>query len=160
MNGGIEMANASHRILDTETGTQYPAKAAAGRALAYLVNGDPKDQFVWFQIARTYPERFRVMNEQGEWVRLGDPSAPVGTLRPNDPPTGSRSGRRLTTLAIDERKYAEVKAVLGTSTLKDTVDRSFDEVLVRAARTRSIERLRNMEGIDLDKRSVMEKAWR
>jgi hypothetical protein len=48
-----------------------------------------------------------------------------------------------------------VKAVLGTSTLKDTVDRSFDEVLVRAARTRSIERLRRMEGIDLDKRSVM-----
>ncbi len=154
------MANASHRILDTQTGTQYESKAAVGRDLASLVNGDPKDQFVWFQIARTYPERFRVLNEQGKWVRLDDSSAPVGTLRPNDPPTGARSGTRLTTLAIDERKYAEVKAVLGTTTLKDTVDRSFDEVLVRAARTRSIERLRNMEGIDLDKPSVMEKAWR
>lgn len=154
------MANARHRILDTETGTQYDAKAAAGRDLAYLVNGDPKDQFVWFQIARTYPERFRVLNEHGDWVRLDDSSAPVGTLRQSDPPTGARSGTRVTTLAIDERKYTEVKAVLGTSTLKDTVDRSFDEVLVRAARTRSIERLRNMEGIDLDKRSVMKKAWR
>jgi len=154
------MANASHRILDTQTGTQYESKAAVGRDLASLVNGDPKDQFVWFQIARTYPERFCVLNEQGKWVRLDDSSAPVGTLRPNDPPTGARSGTRLTTLAIDERKYAEVKAVLGTTTLKDTVDRSFDEVLVRAARTRSIERLRNMEGIDLDKPSVMEKAWR
>jgi hypothetical protein len=154
------MANARHRILDTETGTQYESKAAAGRDLASLVNGDPKDQFVWFQIARTYPERFHVLNEQGDWVRLDDSSAPVGTLRPSDPPTGARSGTRLTTLAIDERKYAEVKAVLGTSTLKDTVDRSFDEVLVRAARARSIERLRNMDGIDLDKRSVMEKAWR
>jgi hypothetical protein len=153
------MANPSHRILDTETGTEYEAKAAAGRDLAHLVNGDPKDQFVWFQIARTYPERFRVWNGRA-WVRLDDSSAPIGTLRPNDPPTGARSGTRLTTLAIDERKYAEVKAVLGTSTLKDTVDRSFDEVLVRAARARSIERLRNMDGIDLDKRSVMEKAWR
>jgi len=154
------MANASHRILDTETGKQYEAKAAAGRDLAHLVNGDPKDQFVWFQIARTYPERFRVLNSQGDWVRLGDPSGPVGTLRPVDPPTGARSGTRLTTVAIDEQKLAEVKAVLGTSTLKETVDRSFDHVLVRAARTRSVERLRNMEGIDLDKRSVMEKAWR
>jgi len=154
------MANPRHRILDTETGAQYESKAAAGRDLAHLVGGDPKDQFVWFKIARTYPERFRVVNEGGDWVRLDDSSAPVGTLRPNDPPTGARSGTRLTTLAIDERKFAEVKAVLGTSTLKDTVDRSFDEVLVRAARTRSIERLRNMEGIDLDKRSVMDKAWR
>ena len=154
------MANASHRILDTETGKQYASKAAAGRDLASLVSGNPKDQFVWFQIARTYPERFRVLNEHGEWVRLDDSSAPVGTLRPSDPPTTARTGTRLTTLAIDERKYAEVKAVLGTTTLKDTVDRSFDEVLVRAARTRSIERLRNMDGIDLDKRSVVEKAWR
>lgn len=154
------MANASHRVLDTETGKEYESKAAAGRDLAYLVSGDPKDQFVYFKVARTYPERLRVMNDEGEWVRLDDSSAPVGTLHPSDAPTGARSGTRLTSLAIDERKYAEVKAVLGTSTLKDTVDRSFDEVLVRAARTRSIERLRSMEGIDLDKRSVMEKAWR
>jgi len=153
------MSKASHRIRDTETGKEYDAKAAAGRDLAHLVNGDPKDQFVWFQIARTYPDRFRVWNGRA-WVRLDDSSAPVGTLRPNDPPTMAQRGTRLTTLAIDERKYAEVKAVLGTSTLRDTVDRSFDEVLVRAARARSVERLRNMDGLDLDKRSVMEKAWR
>jgi hypothetical protein len=154
------MSNARHRILDTETGRQYDAKAAAGRDLAALVDGDPKDQFVWFLIARTYPDRFRVLNGAEEWVRLDDPSAPVGTLRPSDPPTGGRGGRRITTLAIDERKYADVKAILGTSTLKDTVDRSFDEILVRAARARSIDRLRSMDGLDLDKPSVMEKAWR
>ncbi|HLZ48829.1 MAG TPA: hypothetical protein VKR80_09300 [Candidatus Limnocylindria bacterium] len=154
------MANPRHPILDTETGKQYAAKAAAGRDLASLVGGDPADQFVWFRIARTYPDRFRVLNEEGEWVRLDDPSAPIGTLRPTDLPVGARGGRRVTTLAIDERKYAEVKAVLGTSTLKDTVDRSFDEVLVRAARGRSVERLRNMDGLDLDQRAVMEKAWR
>ena len=43
---------------------------------------------------------------------------------------------------------------------KGPVDRSFDEVLVRAARARSIDRLRSMDGLDLDKPSVMEKAWR
>lgn len=154
------MANPRHPIRDTQTGKEYPAKAAAGRDLAHLVGGDPKDQFVYFKIARAYPERFRVLNDDGEWVRLDDPSAPVGTLRPDDSPSGLRSGTRLTTLAINERKYAEVKEILGTSTLKDTVDRSFDEVLVRAARMRSVERLRTMDGLDLDKRSVMEKAWR
>ncbi len=154
------MANPRHRIRDTQTGKEYPAKAAAGRDLAHLVGGDPKDQFVYFKIARKYPERFRVLNDEGEWVRLDDPSAPVGTLRPDDSLTGSPSGTRLTTVAINERKYTEVKEILGTSTLKDTVDRSFDQVLVHAARLRSVERLRTMDGLDLGKRSVMEKAWR
>jgi len=112
------VANVGHRILDTDTGTKYGSRAAAGRDLAHLVSGDPTDQLVWFHIAWTYPERFRVLNDEGEWVRLDDPSAPVGTLRPND------------------------------------------QALVRAARTRSIDRLRNMEGIDLDKPSVTEEAWR
>jgi hypothetical protein len=50
--------------------------------------------------------------------------------------------------------------VLGTRTLRETVDRSFDEVLARAAREKSIERLRRMEGLDLDKPAAMAKAWR
>lgn len=154
------MPNPSHRIRDVRTGKQYPAKAAAGRDLAHLVGGDPNDQFVWFEIAAMHPERFEVMNPSGEWVSLDDPSAPVGTLR-----RPLRAGRapasvRTTTLAIDESKYEEVKAVLGTSTLRDTVDRSFDEVLVQAARARDIERLRTMAGLDLDKASVMRDAWR
>ncbi|HEV2249152.1 MAG TPA: hypothetical protein VGT60_01430 [Candidatus Limnocylindria bacterium] len=53
-----------------------------------------------------------------------------------------------------------MRELLGTVTLRETVDRSFDEVLVRAARARSVERLRKMDGLDLDKRSVTEKAWR
>ena len=155
------MANPSHQILDTKTGKEYRAKAAAGRDLAYLVGGDPKDQFVFFEIARSFPDRFRVLNSQGEWVRLHDPSAPVGTLRPSkESPAGRRGGTRLTTVLIDERKYTEVRALLGASTLRETVDRSFDEVLVRAARAKDIARLRTMDGLDLDKASVMEKAWR
>lgn len=155
------MGNPSHRILDVQTGREYPAKAAAGRDLAHLVGGDPKDQFVWFEIAATYPERFQVQNEDGDWVGLDHPSAPVGTLRTREAAaSGARSGVRITTVAIDERKYAEVKAVLKTVTLRETVDRSFDEILVRAARMRDIERLGKMEGLDLGRPSVMRDAWR
>lgn len=155
------MPNPSHRIRDVRTAKEYPAKAAAGRDLAALFGLDPKDQFAWFQIADRDPERFRVLNAKGQWVRLDDPTAPVGTLRPKDAArTNTRASTRVTTLVIDEDKYAEVKAVLGTTTLRDTVDRSFDEVLVRAARARDIEGLRTMKGLDLDKASVMRNAWR
>jgi len=151
----------AHRIKDLRTGKVYPAKAAAGRDLAHLVGGDPKDSFVYFKIARAFPERFRVEDEAGKWVALDDPSAPVGTLSGRDDDVGdAREGTRLTTLEIDDRKLSMVRAVLGTRTLRDTVDRSFDEVLARAARTQTVKRLRTMSGMDLDKRSVMEKAWR
>lgn len=152
----------AHRVKDVKTGRIYPAKAAAGRDLAHLVDGDPKDNFVWFKIARAFPERFLVEDEHGGWVTLDDASAPVGTLyvREDAPQQRSESGTRLTTLEIDERKLERVKTALGTRTLRDTVDRAFDEVLVRAARAETVERLKTMDGLDLDKRSVMEKAWR
>jgi Arc/MetJ family transcription regulator len=67
---------------------------------------------------------------------------------------------RTTTVEIDETKLGQVKRVLGTETLRETVDRSFDEVLARAARQKSIARLRKMDGLDLGKRRVMERAWR
>lgn len=68
--------------------------------------------------------------------------------------------RRTTTIEIDEKKLAGVRRVLGTRTLRETVDRSFDEVLARAAREKSIARLQKMEGLDLHKPEVMAKAWR
>ena len=67
---------------------------------------------------------------------------------------------RTRTIEIDERKLAEVQRLLGTQTLRETVDRSFDEVLARDARRRDIARLQRMEGLDLDKPEVMERAWR
>jgi Arc/MetJ family transcription regulator len=154
------MPNESHRIRDVVARKEYPSKAAAGRDLAHLVSGDPRDQFVWFQIARAFPDRFRVLSEDGKWVRLDDPSAPAGTLRPKESALAGPSKTRLTTIEIDEEKLDAVKAFLGTSTLRETVDRSFDEVLVRAARQTEVERLRRMEGLDLDKASVMRDAWR
>lgn len=68
--------------------------------------------------------------------------------------------RRTTTIEIDEKKLAGVRRVLGTRTLRETVDRSFDEVLARAAREEVIAQLRTMDGLDLDKPEVMAKAWR
>lgn len=153
------MPNRNHRVRDVATNKEYPSKAAAGRDLAHLVGGDPKDQFVWFQIARALPDRFRVLSEEGDWVRLDDASAPVGTLRASDAsPTSART--RLTTIELDEEKFDAVRSVLGTSTLRETVDRSFDAVLIRAARQQEVERLRQMEGLDLDKPAVMRDAWR
>ena len=67
---------------------------------------------------------------------------------------------RITTLEIDEAKFAEAKRLLGTRSLRETVDRSFDEVIARDAREKSIERLRTMDGLDLDKPDVMARAWR
>ena len=65
-----------------------------------------------------------------------------------------------TTIEIDDKKVNEVKAALGTRTLRDTVDRAFDAVLATAARERLIRRLRKMDGLQLDDRAVMESAWR
>lgn len=153
---------ASHPILDVTTGKQYRAKAAAGRDLAHLVKGDPRDNFVWFQILKAFPDRFRTRNAKGDWVRLDDPTAPVGTLHSDDESqhASAATGTRLTTVEIDERKFTEAKAILGTSTLRDTVDRAFAEVIAREARSRSIAQLQNMDGLDLDKPAVMDKAWR
>ena len=53
-----------------------------------------------------------------------------------------------------------MKEILGTTTLRETVDRAFDEVIMRAARERTIQRLQKMAGLDLDKRKIMDGAWR
>lgn len=101
-------------------------------------------------------------NENGDRVKLDDPSAPVGTLRPRgDVHTETpRSRAHMTSLVIDVLKYEDVRTILGTATLRETVDRSFDEVLVRAARVKDVERMRRMAGLDLDKPSIMRDAWR
>src|SRR5438445_264352 len=57
-------------ILDVQTRKEYAAEAAAGRALAHLVKGDPMDPFVWFKIQIRMPDRFRTKNAEGEWAKL------------------------------------------------------------------------------------------
>ena|SRR2546428_3386196 len=148
-------------VMDVKTGKQYRSKSEAGRRLAHLVKGDPNDNFVFFKIQRAMPERFRVRNADGHWVPLDDPTAPIGTLGASDLEEGEAAPRtRLTTVEIDEDKFRAAQSILRTSTLRDTVDRAFDEVIAREARAQSIAQLRTMEGLDLNKPAVMEKAWR
>lgn len=65
-----------------------------------------------------------------------------------------------TTVDVNEEKVEAAKAVLGTRTLRDTIDRALDSVLALAARRRLIERLERMDGLDLDDPEVMASAWR
>lgn len=46
-----------------------------------------------------------------------------------------------TSLTIDRRKAAEVREILGTKTLVETVDAAFDEVIRLAARRRVLARI-------------------
>ena len=64
---------------------------------------------------------------------------------------------RKTTIEVDERKVARVAATLGTATLRETVDRSFDAVLAQAARDRLIRRF--SEPTDLADPDIMRRAW-
>jgi len=61
---------------------------------------------------------------------------------------------------IDDELLDEACAVLGAATMKETVNRSLEAVVVAARRRRHAERLESMEGLDLDKPKVMSGAWR
>ncbi len=65
-----------------------------------------------------------------------------------------------TTLEFDEELYDRTREALGTSGLKATVQRAFEEVLALQARRRAIQQLQEMDGLDLDKPEVMAEAWR
>jgi Arc/MetJ family transcription regulator len=53
-----------------------------------------------------------------------------------------------TSIELDEALLAQVQKVLGTSGVKDTVDRAFAEVLRAHLRRRLAERVRTGGGID------------
>lgn len=65
-----------------------------------------------------------------------------------------------TTLVLDDAKLKRARKVLGTKGIRDTIDRALDEVLALEARRRLVERLRRMDGIDLDDPRIMASAWR
>ena len=52
-----------------------------------------------------------------------------------------------TSLRINRRKVDEVRSILGTSTIADTVDAALDEVIGLAARRRLLKRIRKQGGI-------------
>ena len=61
---------------------------------------------------------------------------------------------------IDDALLAAASEVLGTSTMKDAVNRSLESVVLAARRRRHADRLEEMRGLDLDEPSVMSGAWR
>ena len=65
-----------------------------------------------------------------------------------------------TTIVLDPKKLEKVRRILGTTGIKETVERAFDEILAIQMRKRHLERLIKQEGIDLADPEVMKKAWR
>lgn len=55
---------------------------------------------------------------------------------------------RRTSLEIDEEQLTRAQRVLGTTGVKDTIDRALEEVLRADLRRRLAERVRTGEGID------------
>lgn len=67
---------------------------------------------------------------------------------------------RKTSIEIDQELLAEVREVLGTTTLRETVEQAFLEVLRERARRDEVQALSTMRGMDLDDPDVMARAWR
>jgi Arc/MetJ family transcription regulator len=61
---------------------------------------------------------------------------------------------------IDDDLLDEATAVLGASTMKETVNRSLEAVVVAARRRRHADRLETLRDLDLAKPRVMSGAWR
>lgn len=68
-------------------------------------------------------------------------------------------GMRKTSVEINEELLSEVQGVLATSTVKDTVEQAFLEVLRARARREEAKALTSMRGMDLDDPAVMSQAW-
>lgn len=69
-------------------------------------------------------------------------------------------GTRKTSVEIDEELLAEVRGILATSTIRETIEEAFREVMRARARVEEIEALATMKGMDLDKHEIMDRAWR
>ena len=66
---------------------------------------------------------------------------------------------RKTSVDIDDYLIEQVRGVLGTSSIKETIDSALREVLRVDARRQEIRALAEMDGMDLANRDVMAKAW-
>jgi Arc/MetJ family transcription regulator len=67
---------------------------------------------------------------------------------------------RKTSVEIDEELLEEVREILATTTLRETIEQAFREVVKRRARREEIAALAAMRGMELDDPKVMAWAWR
>jgi Arc/MetJ family transcription regulator len=67
---------------------------------------------------------------------------------------------RRTLVEIDVELLEAAKASLGTTTIKDTIDRALREVVRAEVTEEHLRQMHSLEGLDLDDPAVMERAWR
>ncbi len=67
---------------------------------------------------------------------------------------------RKTSVEVDHALIEKVRGLLGTSSIKETIDGALREVLRSEARRQEIAALKSMEGLDLSNEEVMAGAWR
>jgi Arc/MetJ family transcription regulator len=67
---------------------------------------------------------------------------------------------RKTSVEINESLLSAVQRILATTTIKDTIEEAFREVLRAEARKEEVEALTSMRGLDLADPEVMAGAWR
>jgi len=67
---------------------------------------------------------------------------------------------RKTSVEINEELLASVQRVLSTTTIKDTIEEAFREVLRAEARREEVDALAAMSGLDLSDAALMTGAWR
>jgi Arc/MetJ family transcription regulator len=65
-----------------------------------------------------------------------------------------------TLVEIDPELLDNVKDILGTTTIKETVDRALREVVRTNAIRDHLVQMHTLEGLDLDDPEVMAQAWR
>lgn len=66
---------------------------------------------------------------------------------------------RRTSIVVDDALLAEAQRVLGTTGLKDTVERSLHEVVRMDRRRRLLERIKDPDGFDDDALAEARRAW-
>lgn len=66
---------------------------------------------------------------------------------------------RKTALMLDDDLVQQAKAILGTKTTTETLNRALLHVIQVEARARHFDRLRRREGLDLHDPEVMKGAW-
>jgi len=67
---------------------------------------------------------------------------------------------RKTSVEINEELLAAAQRVLATTTIKDTIEGAFREILRAEARRAEVEALSTMKGMDLADPDIMAGAWR
>lgn len=72
---------------------------------------------------------------------------------------GHTGGMSKRLVDIDDQLLDEATAALGSGTMKETVNRSLEAVVLAARRRRHADRLERMEGLDLADADVMAGAW-